>query len=766
MKLIILNLGFSIIIFSLSLIASIEEFKFSDKIEKMYRMNSERKELIYKKTDFPRRRKLYRMENIESLAARNKNSSNNNSDSPLKSMYRALNETLIVQDMFEFKRNNRKYDFKILDKELEEIFHLMLYKNNRLITTNSVRDFIHFFMNSYNNCDEDKDNVLSYEEFSKCMKNDKYLNNIIPIDFRSANYTNNHLFKKYDPKIFFKLIFDSLDEKQFGFLNFNDYMNLRLMAFSWRKCSVLAPYLEETDFECALEIVAGYKTLSRTLVRKIFFLSQELSNSNGNRAVDFLTYINIAGSIKLYSKINGKQDDDITRSEFNNALDSNTIPLRYNQLIINQMFELMQEEDKPNQGIDLQSFIFYDFFLKLFYKAGKKRPFFVDRKEFYSIFKNPLFPNQTLTEIYLIPQYEFTAASYQMYQYYNISRYDTEENFFYKSFLELSSNNKMKSLIKEKIKNSVNSKNNLKNEKIKIKSESMKKAYSEFSTIGKKVEHGTNLHFGEKIQAETFSRNQNLKKNLERKYQIESESENNFSEESSNKNRWSDFDLELFSSKVSNNLNLPEFKKGKNAFNITIDLNKTVDKIFNALDIDFDGYADFKEFAFFIHITHLFSRHDKYHRGKIAAGNLFDIYTNYADFPVIGWKIRENAKKFSFFDMNMFIDALDAYLILNIDSVAKYFYRLSDTQTLNEIEARKFLTRMNMKFIPEPHLNKCLRGVDSNNLPKYEWECCFIQGMTLNLKFYETMDNYLTVKLNNMTLSNTVFYNIDPRFLN
>jgi hypothetical protein len=516
------------------------------------------------------------------------------------------------------------------------------------------------------------------------------------------------------------------------------------MAFSWRKCSVFAPYLEETDFECAIEIVAGYKTLGRNMVRKIFFLALDLSNSNGNRAVDFLTFLNIAGSIKIYSKVNTKQDDDITRNEFNGALDGNTIPIRYNQHIINQMFELMQEADKPNQGIDLQSFIFYDFFLKIFYKAGKTRLFFVNREEFYQILQNPLFPNTTLHEIKLIPQYEFNADSYQVYQYYNISRFNSEENYLYKSFLELETNseNKNRNYLKANFRN---------------------------SKAEKKLALGASAQMQINLASSNTNKKLNLKeKNSERKYGTENQKSEFNSQnlvESSVKNEWSDFDLELFTSKVSNRLNLPGLSNRKNAFNVTVDLNKTVDKIFNGLDIDFDGYADFKEYAFFIHVTYLFSKEDKYNRGKIAAGNLFEIYTNYADYPVIGWKIRESAKKLSFFDTNLFIDALDAYLILNIDSVARYFYRLEDTQTLNEIEAKKFLTRMNMRYIPDAYLNKCLRGIDSDNLPKYEWECCFIQGMNLNLKFYETMDNYMTVKANNLTLSNTVFYNVDPNYM-
>lgn len=771
MKLNIYNLGLAFIIYLQLFFLITNEINCLEKLEKF--SSSLKKTEFESSLELSKKHKSERRSNNkkyskiqpeakkDSAPNKDTNSTNNSSDSLLKSMYRALNQTIIVKDLHEFKKENKKFDFKILDKELEEIFHLMLLRNDKRLTTNGVRDFIHFFMNSYSNCDKDNDNILNLKEFVNCLKTDKYLMQIMPIDPRKKNSTFSPLYKKYDPEEFYKLVFESLDDKEFGYLNFNDYMTLRLMAFSWRKCSVFAPYLEETDFECSIEIVAGYKTLSRTIVRKIFFLALELSNSNGNRAVDFLTFLNIAGSIKIYSKINTKQDNDITRNEFNSALDGNIIPIRYNQHIINQMFELMQEADKPNQGIDLESFIFYDFFLKIFYKAGKTRLFSVNRNEFYQILKNPLFPNNTLHEIYLIPQYEFNADSYQVYQYYNISRFNSEENYLYKSFLELEVKNNAK------ITNS--NKNRFKNN-LRVNSENKNKEKSGFAKAEKKLAFGILAELENKLSSTNANKKTTFyskEKISERKYATayeKSKSDSFSSMGTSNKNEWSDFDVELFTSKLSNRLNLPGFGDGKNAFNITVNLNKTVDKIFNALDIDFDGFADFKDFAYFIHVTYLFSKEDKYNRGKIAAGNLYEIYTNYADYPVIGWKTRESAKRFSFFDTNIFIDALDAYLILNIDSVARYFYRLEDTQTLNEIEAKKFLTRMNMRYIPDAYLNRCLRGIDSYNLPKYEWECCFIQGMNLNLKFYETMDNYMTVKANNLTLSNTVFYNVDPNY--
>lgn len=662
-------------------------------------------------------------------------------DTLLKSMYRSLNQTIVEKDIYTFKNLNRKYDFRILDKELEEIFHLMLLKNEKKLTTNGIRDFIHFFMNSYNQCDENKDNVLTIKEFTQCMKSDKFLSQIVTVtDSFSSKKNLLYNYSSYSDK-FFGLLFESLDEKEVGYLNFNDYMNLRLMVFSWRKCSIFAPFLEENDFECAIEVVAGYKTLSRTLVRKIFFLALDLSSSSGNRALDFITYVNVAGSIKLYSKINGKQDEDITRNEFNIALDGNMIPMRYNQEIINQLFIIMQDQDKPNQGIDLQSFIFYDFYLKMFYRAGKTRPFYINKQEFSSLLKNPLFPNRTLHEVYLIPQYEFTEQSYQMYQYYNISHFNSEDNFLYKSFIE--TKNDMGLLTEAGLKN-------LHKEGLKAKAYNFK--------AEKKAEMNLNL------------RANNLKATASAKsgtrVRASASEENNFSSGLlSSKHRWSDFDIDLFTNKLMNNLNFPGFLDGKNSFNITLDLNKTIDKIFNALDLDFDGYTEFKDFAFFIHVVYVFSKEDKFGKGKISAGSLFDLFNNYADYPVISWKVRESSKRLSLFDMNTMIDPLDAYLILHIDSIAKYFFRLGDTQTLNEIEAKKFLLKMNMRYIPDAYLNRCLRGVDYNNLPKYEWECCFIQGMNLNLNYYETMDNYLSVKMNNISLSNTVFYNIDPRFI-
>ena len=144
------------------------------------------------------------------------------------------------------------------------------------------------------------------------------------------NYTNE--------TVYADTLFDLLDPHETAYLNFHSYMHLRLFIFSWRRCSVAAPFIEESNFECAIEIAAGWKTMNRNTVRKLFFLALEMSGSIDIRNLDFVTYVSFAQAVRLYGKINGKEDNDVTRNELNLALDNNILPERFNQKTIEYLF--------------------------------------------------------------------------------------------------------------------------------------------------------------------------------------------------------------------------------------------------------------------------------------------------------------------------------------------------------------------------------------------------------------------------------------------
>jgi hypothetical protein len=571
-------------------------------------------------------------------------------------MYNDLNTTYVKQDLHSFKTGTRKWaDLKIFDKQLDDIFQDLIYKHSHDLSPEAGRAAIQVFANQFQACDTNNDNTLDIKEFSACMTNDTYLRTIILPTSNFATFAN---YTFSNSTGFYAILFNVMDSYKLNYINFHDYMMLRLMSFSWRKCSVNAPFIEEVAFECAIEISYGSKSLTRNTARRLYNMALELSNSQSVRNIDFVTYFIIAQSVRLFGKINNKEDGDITRSEMNLSLDGNVLPSRYNQDVINQMFQLVEEHEKTNQGIDILSFVFYDFILRIFEVPKAQKKWYLSKSEFTELFKNYLFPYKILQEVQMIPQNNLTAQSYQMYTYLNVSQFQQEADHF--------------------------------------------------------------LKFSQK--------NEKVLKNVK--------------------------------SSKSKNLIVSQRKLPGN---FTFDLEATSNWIFNIIDNDSDGMLSFYDYGCFIQIAYMFNRFDPYSNGRIVAGNLYEKYTSYADFPYVSSELRERAKRFNLFPQDLYIDLLRSVLIIRIDDIINANKRRVDPTTLYEIELKNIFSRVNLGNVPDAYLNKCLRGVDDSNVPKYDWECSFIQGVTLTSKYLESSDSFLTAKQANLTLINTAFINVDPQ---
>jgi len=614
--------------------------------------------------------------NAQNALAPNKNataaSSNSSSeDKHLKSAYRQLNHTVNEfqgQNVHEFVQKNRKWDFKVLDKQLQEIAIDMNFNNDFGTKPDALRSFIKYFLTYFEACDTDFDNMLTRDEFQKCLKNDAFLNRVDIPDARFAavqqpnmNYTNFNDYSSY--------LFDLLDTNKMQKLNFHNYMTLRLFTFSWTKCSVSAPFIDESSFECAIEVAAGWKTMHRNQARKLYYLALELSGSDTIRNLDFLTYTSVALSVRLYSKINGKEDNDITRTEIIMALDNNILPYRYNQDIIQQIIDLTKESDRANQGIDLVSFVFYDFWLRIFDVKNAKKRYHLKVEDFISACSTPLYPQSMFDAIQKIPQNNLTDNSYQMYTYLNISNYQDESDHFLKAFIELKSNADTQSSKKEK--------NSLKKKVIATKNSwSIKEA----------SEHITKFAFNQK---------------------------------------------------------------------------RTLSNLFRIIDNDFDGSINFYDFGSFIQVNYIFSKFDKFKKGRLPAGQLGELLMSYSDFPIVSSNLRERAKRFHLLPADLYVDLDSTLLIIKIDDIIQANVRRSDKTTLYEIELKNILAYVNRRHVPEAYLNQCLRGNSADNIPLYDWECAVVHSEIRTLTYYENSMDYLTLKKGNLTLFNTVFVNKD-----
>lgn len=590
-------------------------------------------------------------------------STNNGTNLTLqKTKYKDLNDTYVKHELNQFKDPRRNWDFKVLDKQLEDIFNAMNMRDGKFNQMHADRPFMQIFFDQFANCDKNNDNVISLQEFQPCLKNDTYLSKILPppqVWAAHQNYT--------DPNFFYNFIFNIMDTHQTGYLNFHAYMELRLMVFSWRKCSVNGPFIEETSWECAIEVVAGFKTSSRTLLRNTFYMCLELSNSHHIRNLDFISFLIYASSARLYGKINGKEDHDLSKSEFNLVLDENMLPSRYNQFVVDTMFKLIHEDDLNFEGIDLQTFIWYDFALRLFEQKNATRRWHLNEPEFTNTLANFLFPNKMSYALSQIPMNNFTNMTYQMYTYLNISQFHDEHDFLIK-FAQ-------------------------KKEEVKEKKSNLKTYFR------------------------TMHRN-----------------------------------------------------AGKQIYNLATtvpySLNFTAKKLFNLIDVNSDNLIDWYDYGQFFQVANLFTKFDPYQRGKIAAGFVYENYTSYSEFPRVSSALRHRANRFNLLNQDVYLDVFSVLTILRIDDLVVLYTRKLDPSTLYEVELKRIFSKCNLRYLPEAHMNKCLRGFDHLNVPKYDWECAFMQGFQDNTNYLESASSFNTMASNNLTMLNTVFNNVDPQIRN
>ena len=353
-----------------------------------------------------------------------------------KEAYSVLNNTLVGPNDIprsDVSLKTRKWDLKLTVKQTEDLTVDMNFADMKGVTEKSFRSFQFNFIAPYEKCDVDADMVLTLKEFTKCLKTDEYLTRISIPTTKFPLQGSVIRFKNFDE--YAKILFEIFDEGKMGKMNFYNYMQIRLMTFAWMKCSTGSSFIEQSAFECAIEKASGWKTMTQNQARALYDNTMNFSGSV-NRQMDFIVFSDIALSVRLYGKINRKEDNLANRNEMNLAMDNNVLPERYNQKTVEYLFKLANDSTNGNSlGIDAISFCFYDFWLKLFDAHAKKIKFTLNVDEFIKMSTHVFFPKNLLGSIKLIPQNILSAASYNMFEDLN-KKMKPEDNHFLKSFLQ------------------------------------------------------------------------------------------------------------------------------------------------------------------------------------------------------------------------------------------------------------------------------------------------------------------------------------------
>lgn len=201
------------------------------------------------------------------------------------------------------------------------------------------------------------------------------------------------------------------------------------------------------------------------------------------------------------------------------------------------------------------------------------------------------------------------------------------------------------------------------------------------------------------------------------------------------------------------------------ASNTTFVLNFTANRLFDSMDVNSDGYLDWYDYGFFYQTLYLFTKFDPYQRGKITAGDLYEKFIDYSDFPKVSYTVKNRSKRFNIINQDTYLDFYNVHVVLRIDDLVSLYTRRVDVSTLYEVELKRVFSKINLRYVGEGNLNRCLRGMDNQNIPKYDWECAFMMAIQQNINYLDSASSYYTAKNHNLTLENTVFNNIDPALL-
>ena len=367
-------------------------------------------------------------------------SKNSTSSSIKKPIQKLLNDSFLPSPQEDIEKNFKFWKYRLLPAESKDLVQYMLFKTEGHVTPQSLNAFYNHFVIQFSACDYDANQIIDSKELFKCFKNDTYMKNLIPPPEAYGYYIPNIS----NQTEYFSSIIRVFDKSNKFGLNFVDFLNLRLFIFSWRFCSNYSFTINELNFECALEITGQSSTFSRTFHRNLYSFWISQSANSEVRQLDFISFSNIADSARLFGKINNKMDKDITLKEFNMALDAGVLPRRYNQEIINYFYKLTSNINKPNSYIDMQTFIFYDYYLRVFNKYCKSLPYNMNITEFYLLMESKFLPTKLKSQIYLIPIYKMDKNSNNKLQTGDVKIFNGESDFFLYKFSQVEAKNSNK----------------------------------------------------------------------------------------------------------------------------------------------------------------------------------------------------------------------------------------------------------------------------------------------------------------------------------
>jgi len=184
-------------------------------------------------------------------------------------------------------------------------------------------------------------------------------------------------------------IFDVLDVKKTGFINFADYMFIRKTNLAWKKCSK-DDRISRKLMICAISVAVPGRRMYLPDATELFDIATTIyvgSPVQDTSTITFRAFFEISRIYYFFQEFNIPFDDGyLQKKDMLRAINEQNVPQEITPFVVNVFFEAIANPDQPNErNMNFQSFAALFNIFRKFVRHAETNEAGLTKEEFYDM---------------------------------------------------------------------------------------------------------------------------------------------------------------------------------------------------------------------------------------------------------------------------------------------------------------------------------------------------------------------------------------------
>lgn len=318
----------------------------------------------------------------------------------------------------EFISNVKFTTFKLSRGEAEQLFEFADQDRNDIVDGKEWQIFTNVFIVPFEACDNNKDYLLSPQEFEKCFEKEP--------SSRLVKFRNSFGANK------FKNLMESVTCRSTTAMNFAEYFLIRRGLFAWKQCQTSEKYISASQFKCAIRTAIPPKYQIKVDLETIYNVGLKLANEKGLTQLDYVSYQRIVYFTYVFSLIGTTNDKQyISREQFLKFVKEQRYPTYFTSDEVEMLFKLINTNNfKTNENMSFETFAYFFNLHRIFNQYSKEKPLQLNKAELLSVLDDYLAPQGIVFGIDLA-QTNFISTEYIQSSVVLQRNAPGEQNYYY-----------------------------------------------------------------------------------------------------------------------------------------------------------------------------------------------------------------------------------------------------------------------------------------------------------------------------------------------